>query len=100
MQILDFLFSANSFGRDDSVVWTLNDNGELANQIARLVAIVVKSCVDVHVSVYKIIQLQQKDILTNYRAILKSQNVWRISTVSHSCALVNYRAIEYREQII
>ena len=28
---------------DASVVWTLIDNGKLANQIARLVAIVVKS---------------------------------------------------------
>ena len=30
----------------NSVVWTLIDNGKLANQIARLVAIVVRSKID------------------------------------------------------
>jgi len=29
-----------------SVVWTLIDNGKLANQIERLVAVVVKCCIN------------------------------------------------------
>ena len=48
-----------------SVVWTLIDNGKLANQIARLAAIVVKNCF--HVAFVKYIIMTRPQALFSWK---------------------------------